>query len=217
MSKPVASKPEGRVARKRAQTRANILHAARSLFIERGIDSPSIAEIAAAADVSVGAFYLQFKDRENLVDVLLSESIESIRSRLLAEIAEQPVGASLLPAAIRALLTTAYEERQLFALVIAERGRLAHGLQARKGLIEQFTLLLRAQTGGGDIDGMNPEIVARMMTGIVLQAGMWWQDHDDPDPEEMQRQVMRLLTGGLPASLFSDSGRGGENGADSSS
>ena len=64
---------------------------------------------------------------------------------------------------------------------------------------------------------MNPEIVARMMTGIVLQAGMWWQDHDDPDPEEMQRQVMRMLTGGLPDSLFGSSDRGGENGADSSS
>jgi AcrR family transcriptional regulator len=211
------AKSAGRVARRKAQTRANILRAAQELFVERGVDAPSIAEIAAAADVSVGAFYLQFKDRDDLVDVLLSESLDSIRGRLLSEIAELPDGVSLLPAAIRTLLTTAYEERQLFALIIAERGRLAHGLQARKGLIEQFSVLLRAQTGGGEINGMNPDIVARMMTGIVLQAGMWWQDHDEPDPEEMQRQVMRMLTQGLPASLFGSSGEGGENGADSSS
>lgn len=206
MSNAGTNKPEGRVARRKAEARARILRAGRDIFVERGIDAPSIAEIAAAADVSVGAFYLQFKDRDDLVDTLLTESVDEIRVRLLAELTAQPKGAALLPAAIRALLTVAYEERQLFALIIAERGRLAHGLKARRSLIEQLSLLLQAEAGASQVNGMDTDIVARFLTGIILQAGLWWQDHEEPGPAEMERQVVQFLTHGLPASLFDNDG-----------
>ncbi|MBB5935772.1 TetR/AcrR family transcriptional regulator [Streptomyces zagrosensis] len=57
---------EGLRERKKRQTRQHISDMATGLFLERGFDAVTIAEIAAAADVSVNTVYNYFPAKEDL-------------------------------------------------------------------------------------------------------------------------------------------------------
>ncbi|MFE4059830.1 TetR/AcrR family transcriptional regulator [Streptomyces sp. NPDC059096] len=58
---------EGLRARKKRQTRRRISEAALGLFVARGFDHVTIAEVAAAAEVSVKTLYNYFEAKEDLV------------------------------------------------------------------------------------------------------------------------------------------------------
>ncbi|MFE4016192.1 TetR/AcrR family transcriptional regulator, partial [Streptomyces sp. NPDC059101] len=53
--------------RKKRQTRQRIAEAALGLFVARGFDNVTIAEVAAAADVSINTLYNYFEAKEDLV------------------------------------------------------------------------------------------------------------------------------------------------------
>ncbi|MEE6264231.1 helix-turn-helix domain-containing protein [Streptomyces diastatochromogenes] len=58
---------EGLRERKKRQTRQRISEVALALFVARGFDKVTIAEVAAAADVSVNTLYNYFAAKEDLV------------------------------------------------------------------------------------------------------------------------------------------------------
>ena len=57
-------------AGKRARTRARLTEAALRLMSERGINATSVSEIAAAAELANGTFYLYFRDKSEIVAVV---------------------------------------------------------------------------------------------------------------------------------------------------
>ncbi len=57
-------------AGKRARTRARLTDAALRLMSERGINATSVSEIAAAAELANGTFYLYFRDKSEIVAVV---------------------------------------------------------------------------------------------------------------------------------------------------
>lgn len=66
----------------KAETRDALINAGIELFSEKGLDLPSLDEICARAGYTRGAFYVHFKDREDLlaavVDRLLSVFIDVV-------------------------------------------------------------------------------------------------------------------------------------------
>jgi AcrR family transcriptional regulator len=76
---------EGLRERKKRQTRDTIAAAALALFLERGYDSVTVADVAVAADVSEKTVFNYFPAKEDLVfansDEKLSERAEALRSR----------------------------------------------------------------------------------------------------------------------------------------
>ena len=65
MEKPSRAAP--RQDGKRARTRARLTQAALRLMSERGINATSVSEIAAAAELANGTFYLYFRDKSEIV------------------------------------------------------------------------------------------------------------------------------------------------------
>jgi AcrR family transcriptional regulator len=65
MTMPNADEP-GLRARKKAKTRLSISDIATRMFIERGFDAVTVAEVAAAADVSVATIFNYFESKEDL-------------------------------------------------------------------------------------------------------------------------------------------------------
>src|SRR5919106_7009672 len=69
-------------AERRAETRASVLAAARSVFARRGLRGASLEEIAEEAGVSRGAVYYNFDDKEHLFLALLRERCLARAERL---------------------------------------------------------------------------------------------------------------------------------------
>jgi AcrR family transcriptional regulator len=65
-----------RSARRRAQTSARMVEAARVLFAQKGVDGTAISEITDTADVGFGSFYNHFNSKEELAEALLTEAID---------------------------------------------------------------------------------------------------------------------------------------------
>lgn len=63
-----------------------ILNAAITLFVQRGIDGTSVKEIAAAAKVAEGSLYRHFKSKEELAWYLFEINLKEYTSTLLAKV-----------------------------------------------------------------------------------------------------------------------------------
>jgi len=65
-----------RADRRRAETRARLLTAARELFAEQGVGATRTGEITERADVAAGSLYNHFADKDEIVEALLAEIAE---------------------------------------------------------------------------------------------------------------------------------------------
>lgn len=90
---------EGLRERKKRQTVRRISEAAIELFVARGFDEVTIAEVAAAADVAVNTVYNYFRTKEDLV----LPPGESSTGRLAAIVAERAPGESAAGAVLARL------------------------------------------------------------------------------------------------------------------
>ena len=179
--------------------------AARQVFAARGYHEASISEITGAADVGVGTFYLHFRDKAEVLRVLLEEGLGALRERIAMAVASVPPQ-RILPVLIRTIFRFAYEERELFSIALSGGGQLGLALRARGNLAEAFTRVLEAAGARGLLVGYDVPLLARLLTGVMAQGIMWWLEEDEPDPEGMTEQVLRLLREGLPAELLAEDG-----------
>ena len=86
----------GRRERKKAQTRQSLAEAALELFLKRGYEKVSVAEVADAADVSVTTLFKHFPSKEALVFDMDAE----MEAALVAAIRDRPEDQSI-PQALR--------------------------------------------------------------------------------------------------------------------
>src|SRR5215216_4053446 len=81
---------QGRVARRRARVRADLLAAARQVFTTRGYQDATIADVTQLADVATGTFYLHFQDKEELFVAVVEEGLHAIRDEIHDTLRQQP-------------------------------------------------------------------------------------------------------------------------------
>lgn len=208
LHQPMEAKP-GRVARRRARVRADLLSAARQVFIIRGYQEATISEITQIADVAMGTFYLHFRDKEELLVALAEEGLATIREQIHATIAQAPAD-PLLPLIIRTLLRAAYQQRDLFLLIGASESALlvrTRTHQAQQGLAGHFLPLLQQAREQGQLVSYDPELLAHLLVGLLLRAIDWWGEQDEPGPDVMADHLLFMLEQGLPASLLTGTGQ----------
>ena len=101
-----------------AATRRALLDAARALLIEGGPQRVTLREVGARADVSRGAAYLHFADKESLLAAVGAESWDRITDELAALGPAAPDGgAALLHSALEALLAVGQHEPEVFRMM----------------------------------------------------------------------------------------------------
>src|SRR3954447_18841111 len=124
---------EGLRARKKRAARQAIAATARRLFAERGFDAVTVAEVAAAADVSEKTVFNHFAAKEDLVFA----GGEARLSQLRAAIAERPPGTSVLDvfrasseAMLDAIAAGAGEDRLVVPRIVRDSPTLQQRLAA---------------------------------------------------------------------------------------
>ena len=156
---------EGLRARKKRAAREAIAATARRLFAERGFDAVTVAEIAAAADVSEKTVFNHFATKEDLAFAGREEGI----ARLVAAITDRAGTDSVLDV-FRALTATVIDDfvapgdEDLLAVAKIIRG--SRALQERLTVGWESGAAAIAETSGArDDDDLVPAIVARTL---------WW-------------------------------------------
>ncbi|MEV0032866.1 TetR family transcriptional regulator [Nocardia sp. NPDC050793] len=160
---------QGLRARKKQQTRENISHHATLLFLERGFDKVTIAEVAAAADVAKMTVTNYFPRKEDLA-LDLGEVFVDQLARIVRE--REP-GESALAALRRAYLAAAADRDPVvgfsgleFARMIAESpaltARLREFHEEREAALAR-TLAAEIGTAPGDI---TPRVAAAQLGGV---------------------------------------------------
>jgi AcrR family transcriptional regulator len=163
----MAAPPKGLRERKKRATRDAIAATARRLFAERGFDDVTVAEVAAAADVSEKTVFNHFATKEDLAFA----GGEARLNQLPADIAQRPAGTSVLDvfrattdAMIDGLATTT-EDDDFFVVPRIIRGsrvlqeRLTVGWEHESAALTAVI----AETAGAD-DDVIPAIVARTLS-----------------------------------------------------
>lgn len=196
--------------RKKRQTRQLISDVATGLFLDRGFDEVTIAEIAEAAEVSVNTVYNYFPAKEELFFDREDEMVD----RYPRFVRERAPGQSAAHAILERMRVEV-EERSP-ALGLAEgfdrflfviRGSTA--LMARLSLMEYRITATLADTlreeTAAESDDPRPELIAEQLIGVhnavVGGAGRWALTGLGPD-ELVDRLLVRL---DVYESLLSDS------------
>ena len=152
--------------RKKRAAREAIATAARRLFADRGFDDVTVAEVAAAADVSEKTVFNHFPTKEDIAFAGREEGI----AQCVTAIAERPPGSSVLDV-FRAMTHTVLDvfvaggDEDLLAVAKIIRGsralqeRLTVGWESGAAAITAVI----ADTSGTGEDDLMPAIVARTL------------------------------------------------------
>lgn len=191
---------EGLRERKKRRTRQQLSDVATGLFLERGFDAVTIAEIAQAADVSVNTVYNYFPAKE---DLFLDRS-SGIVDRLSRYVRGRDEGESAAEAVLRELriqvegvspavgLMEGYER---FMRVIEG----ADGLKARLWHIQQEVQLRLEETlreeSGARADDLTPVLVAGQLAWVhsTLMAYIGREMVAGRRPDAVSRDALVLL------------------------
>jgi AcrR family transcriptional regulator len=156
--------------RKKQRTRALIAEAARDLFVERGFDRVTVAEVARAADVSEGTVFNYFPTKEDL----FYSGMEVFEAQLVDAVRERPAGESVTAAFRRfQLASTERLATEETADLIASAARIvtaSPALRAReRAIVAEYTdalALLIAEDAGAGPGDVEPWAVANALMGV---------------------------------------------------
>ncbi|MER7106643.1 TetR/AcrR family transcriptional regulator [Streptomyces sp. NPDC000229] len=191
---------EGLRERKKRQTRQHISDVATGLFLERGFDAVTIAEIAKAADVSVNTVYNYFPAKE---DLFLDRG-EDVIDRLSRYVRGRRPGESAADAVLRELRAAVVGQSPTIGLfagwadfmrVITEAPALRSRLWAiQQEALADLTATLAEETAAADDDPM-PTLVAGQLSWIhgTLLAWIGTEMVKRRDIGEVAREALGLL------------------------
>ena len=187
----------GRAARRKEQTRRDLLDAAKRVFATRGYHQAKISDIAAAADVGVGTVYLHYDGKEALFLALVDATAHELKACIDAAKARasSPIEQSRL--GCEALFRFAAENRETFRILFGE------GVfnQAIRSAQQVFAADIAQNVTAGIRDGIfaphPPEVVVHAVIGLLTEVVSWWITQDEISLEEAVETTNGLIASGL--------------------
>ena len=166
------------MADRRVHRTRRTLHAALvDLILERGWDRVSVVDVCMRAGVGRSTFYLHYADKEDL----LIGGLDLVRDRIRASSRERF-------GFLDGLFEHVDESRRLFRAVIGKKSGLAVQRRFRAIVLELIQ---------GDL-GTDDPIVARYLTGALVEILIWWVEVKRPVPAAVvQRRFTQLASAAL--------------------
>ena len=191
--------------RRRQESHARIRAAARSLFLERGVDATTIDEIAAQAEVSQKTFFNHFATKQVLLGEL-ARSVVGHFERLLSRVCKETDGVEarledFFLAVASEVETSRVLTRDMLHQVI--RGSSGEGLgsdELRRVRAGFRDVLAEARLGEPDVDGESGiEFQADLVTGAFIGVILQWLNEPSYPLRERMRETARFLGAALVA------------------
>jgi AcrR family transcriptional regulator len=175
-------------ARSRLQTRERLVAAATRLFAERGLHGVTSHDIARAAGVAAGTFYLHFRDKTDVYRHLVFHAMEELQGLVLKAVGAASNDVLAQRARAEAIVSFAESHRDLVRIVFSTDAeaasieadaitRMAEGLEAR---------LRRDREEGCFPLDLDPAVCARAHVGMTAHLIDWWTQ----DPSRASRETI---------------------------
>ena len=189
-------------AERRAETRGQLLAAARKLFAERGFAETGTPDIVAAAGVTRGALYHHFGDKKGLLQAVIREIDAEMTARLHKVSAAAPNRWQGFVDECVAYIEMALEpeiQRIMFRDGPAVLGDISQW-PSTNGCIAALSESLDQLRKDGAISEIDTETTARLINGASAHAAFWIANSEDPSATSKKAVAgFRQLLEGLRA------------------
>jgi AcrR family transcriptional regulator len=187
-----------RFERRRERTRRDLLAAATRVLADKGLHGTTIADIAAAADVGVGTFYLHFPTKDALFDAVVEDTIARLKAAVDAERMRAPEPIGKLRAATAAFFHFARDNREVFKIVFGHAAAYNEQIREAQALFTaDIEATCREGIAGGAFADLPPALVAQATVGMTTQIVSWWTAHESTPIETVIDTVITLALRGL--------------------
>lgn len=186
----------GRRVRKAELTRRRILDAAREQMAHGGAESVTIQAITDRADIGLGTFYNYFKSRDEVIDAVIFDVVESLGRRLDALTAGMPDAAEIYSFSLRHLMHTAVSD-PVWGWFVVRLGIAQEGLLKALGPRASRDIQIGVDSGRFDVSDV--PLASAMTFGSLLAAMHSYLDTEDAqDPSSRYAEnLLRMV--GIPA------------------
>ncbi len=194
--------------REKEQRYNTILKAAETLFAQKGYHQTSIEEIADVAEVSTGAVYLYFKNKEDLLITMMQEIGHQLRKLLGDELKSADYSFdSFKNIAFSFLRNFCGSHPEWIAIFFRESvGQSSEVEEQRRQLFSKLTddikeafVKISREQGVDHAGGVVPEMVAVCIVGVYERIAchyFLWQDQPR-DAEDIARRSVSFMLGGI--------------------
>lgn len=191
----------GRHQRRKEETRRRLLDATRRLFATCGYHATRPQDIARAADVGTGTFYLHFADKREAFLAFTEEASRELAERVQASLGPATTFRARLPAAIGAVLDFATENPGVLPAAFAEDAIAAGELQRGEGMRHRLaqrlaTALSEAMKRGEISNEFDERIIAHGIVGLVQHAASY-VGHTGGQREALLRNLSQFCASAL--------------------
>ena len=154
--------------------RAQLLSAARKVFRAKGYDGASVDEIVREAGVAKGTFYLYFPSKKDAAVSLRDGLMETMAQAIATAVASRTSFEDRLESLIAAGFKVARKNTDLFKLTFIGADETHPELHSESpehaSILTVITDLFRDAVDAGEMEGMDPEIAARLAIGLLQHA-----------------------------------------------
>jgi AcrR family transcriptional regulator len=187
--------------RRKAQTRRQLLDAARTLFVAHGYDATRPQDIARAADVAAGTFYLHFADKRTaflaFTDEAAAELMERVRARTVGALDFE----NGLLRSLEAILEYSEAHPGVLAAAFADASVLAaaipQGASLRDRLAQSLAQALREGMLRGELRrDYDAALIAHGIVGLVQQ-GLRFGAHGGAERRALLENLVRFCARAL--------------------
>lgn len=183
--------------RRRALTRSRLLAAAKHLLATKGFHATKIADIAAAADVGTGTFYLYFPTKDALFVDLVRETAIAAKAAMDAAKAEHTDVLDRARVGGETFFRFAAENRDVFKILFGHSAQFDELLrEVHQIFIADIERDFADGVRAGAFRDLPPAFAAQAIVGMLTQVTSWWIDRQDISIEDISTMTHRMLTQG---------------------
>lgn len=194
---------ESRVRRGRpGYDQETVLRRAVELFNSQGYDATSIGDLAGDLGLTKSAIYHHVASKESLLSAALDEALDSLSEAIdAAESSGGATAAERLRHAIEGSVRVLVAHQPAVTLLLRVRGNspveLA-ALQRRRVLDDRLAALVAAAAEEGAVrDDIGPDLISRLLFGMVNSLTEWYRPGGPVDADHLARSLATLAFDGL--------------------
>jgi AcrR family transcriptional regulator len=189
----------GRREQNKAENRAALLKAARSVFAEMGYGAAGVRDIVRRTDLASGTFYNYFKDKDEIFAAVVGEMSIELMKRHRQGRARARTAEEFFRGHISVYLNYVASDPEVLAF-----GR--NNITPVRMLMEKPDLQVMARALHTDIaeaiaKGLLPDVdiayLAAALSGVVFESSIVMVSRDPVNPEETTEFATRLMMGGF--------------------